>query len=124
MNRKERRELERKVRHIQKTKPWELQAMIRDQYPKEVIENRIGKDTFAPGDKVMLDVQKVMDDINYGQMKQEYKEFIQSHANEVFTLSKVAKMSGPFAAVSFEEDETDPKWMFFIGHLKKVNKGE
>ena len=120
MGRKERRALERKIKHIQKTKPWELQALIQEKYARELIENRVGKDTLAPGDKVMLDVKKIMEDPDWTNMKEEYKEFVEANANKVFTLKKEARQSGPFTFVSFNEDETDPRWLFMTGHVKKV----
>ena len=125
MGRKERRALERKIKHIQKTKPWELQALIQEKYARELIENRVGKDTLAPGDKVMLDVKKIMEDPDWENMKEEYKEFVEANANRVFTLRREARQVGPFSFVSFNEDETEPKYLFMTGHIKKVcNKNE
>ena len=120
MNRKERRELDRKVRHLQKTKPKELQALIDDTFPRELVESRLGNEILAPGDRVMLDVKKIMEDPDWPKFHPEFKEFVISHANEVFTLRKEARPDGPFAYVSFEEDTTDPRWMFYLGHVKKV----
>ena len=47
MGRKERRELERKVKHLAKTKPWELNTFIRDEYSREVIESRMNDEILA-----------------------------------------------------------------------------
>ena len=121
MGRKERRELERKVKHIQKTKPWELQTMIQDVYGRELVEARINNpDILKPGDKVMLDVKKVVNDPDFAQLKQEYKDYVFANANKVFTLRQEAKQSGPFSLVSFCEDEEEPRKWFFIGYVKKV----
>lgn len=121
MGRKERRELERKVKHLAKTKPWELQALVQDQYSRDIIEARINNpDILKPGDKVMLDVKKVVSDPDFAQLKQEYKDYVFANANTVFTLRKEAKQSGPFSLVSFCEDEEEPRKWFFIGYVKKV----
>lgn len=120
MNRKERRETERRIRHLQKTKPWELQALIQEEYSRFIVENRIGKEPLAPGDKVTLDVKRIMQDPDWGIFKPEYKEFVKAHANEVFTLSEEIKQQGPFTFVSFVEDETDPKWLWYTGFVKRV----
>ena len=121
MGRAEKRKLAKKIKHIQKTKPWELQALIQEAYARELIENRVGKEVLAPGDKVMLDVVKMSNDPDWVNMKEEYRNFVEANANRVFTLAKEARVSGPFSFVSMEEDETDPRWLFFTGHVKKVN---
>jgi hypothetical protein len=120
MGRKERRELERKVKHLQKTKPWELQAMIINSYGKDLVENRMNKDILAPGDKVMIDLEKLSHDPQWNEFKPEYKEFVKANANKVFTLRENAIPDGPFGLVSFVEDEN--KWQFYTGHLKKVKQ--
>lgn len=124
MNRKERRAMARKVRHLQKTKPWELQAMIAEEYDRELVESRMNDEILAPGDKVMIDVPKIMQDPEYSQMKPEFRAFIKAHANEVFTLRKEAHTKGPFGLVTLLEDETEPRWAFYLGHLKKVNSND
>lgn len=121
MGRAERRKLEKKVKHIQNTKPWELQTMIQDVYGRELVEARINNpDILKPGDKVMLDVKKVVNDPDFAQLKQEYKDYVFANANKVFTLRQEAKQSGPFSLVSFCEDEEEPRKWFFIGYVKKV----
>ena len=121
MGRKERREIERKIKHLQKTKPWQLQALIRDEYSREVIESRMSNEILAPGDKDMFDLKKIAADPDYEKFKPEYRDYIINHAGDVFTLRKEAKQQGPFGLVSFVEDDNDPPWLWFIGHLKKVN---
>lgn len=120
MGRKERRELERKVKHLAKTKPWELNALIRDEYSREVIESRMNDEILAPGDKVMFNLKKIAADPEYEKFKPEYRDFIINHAGDVFTLRQEAKQDGAFGLVSFVEDETEPRWMHYLGHLKKV----
>lgn len=120
MGRKERRELERKVKHLAKTKPWELQALVQEKYARKLIESRLNKETLAPGDKVMLDVAKITNDVDWPNFKPEYQQFVIDNADKVFTLKKEARQQGPFSFVSFEEDPTDPKWLWFTGFVKKV----
>ena len=125
MGRKERRELERKLKHINNTKPWQLNALIQDQYSRDIVEARINNpDILKPGDKVMLDVKKVVSDPDFVQLKQEYKDYVFANANTVFTLRKEAKQSGPFSLVSFCEDEEEPRKWFFLGYVKKVKSDE
>lgn len=121
MGRKERRELERKLRHINNTKPWQLKTLVQEQYGRDLVEARINnEDVLAPGDKVMLDVKKISLDPDFAALKQEYKDFIFENANKVFTLRQEVKASGPFNLVSFCEDEEEPRKWFFVGYVKKV----
>lgn len=124
MGRKERRELEKKVKHLAKTKPWELQAMVRETYARELIESRLNKETLAPGDKVVLDVAKITKDVDWPNMKSEYQQFVIDNADKVFTLRKEARQQGPWSFVSFEEDTTDPRWLWFTGFVKKVKSDD
>ena len=125
MGRKERRELERKIKHLQKTRPWELQALIQEEYKRELIENRLNKEVLAPGDKVKLDWVKITNDPDWDNFKPEYQKFVTDNASKIFTLDKEAKVQGPYAFVSLCEDETDPKWLFYTGFVKKVkNEGD
>ena len=124
MGRAERRKLEKKIKHIQSTKPWEFQTLIKDEYKRFVIDSRLNKDVLAPGDKVMLDADKILNDPDWKNFKPEYQEYVRNHLGEVFTLRQEAKVQGPFAFVSFEEDETDPKWLWFTGFVKKVHNGQ
>ena len=113
------------MRHVNNTKPWQLKTLIQEQYGRDVVDARINNtDVLAPGDKVMLDVKKVMSDPDYDMLKQEYKDFILANANRVFTLRKESKESGPFSLVSFEEDEDEPRKWFFIGYVKKVKDSD
>ena len=120
MGRKERRELERKIKHIQKTKPWQLQALVNEQYKREIYEKRMNNEVLKPGDKVMLDWVKITEDPDWENFKPEYQKFVEENAGKIFTLSKEAKAQGPWAFVSLEEDETDPKRLFYLGYVKKV----
>lgn len=123
MGRKEIRALERKVRHLQNTKPWELQMLIKEQYDRALVESRSNRDVIAPGDKVTLDVVAMMDDPDWLNYRQDYKDFVIGHANEVFTVSDEMESKGAYELASLEEDESDPKRLFYVGHLKKV-KGD
>lgn len=122
---KERRELERKVKHLAKTKPWELQALVRDTYGRDVVDARTkNEDILAPGDKVRLDVKKVVEDPDFGELDQRYKDWVYANANQVFTLRCEIKRDGPFDLVSFcEDEEAERKW-FYIGYVKKVKSDE
>lgn len=121
MGRKERRELDRKVKHLAKTRPWELQALVRDTYGRDLVDARTkNEDILAPGDKVMLDVKKIVEDPDFSELDQKYKDWVYANANQVFTLRSEVRRDGPFDLVSFCEDEEDPRKWFYLGYVKKV----
>lgn len=121
MGRAERRKLEKKIKHLQKTKPWELQALVRDTYGRDIVDARTkNEDILAPGDKVTLDVKKVVEDTDFGELDQKYKDWVYANANRVFTLRSEIRRDGPFDLVSFEEDEEEPRKWFYLGYVKKV----
>lgn len=121
MGRKERRAVERKIKHLAKIKPKEVQMLIQEEYKRFVVDMRTNKEVLAPGDKVMLDINLLIEDPDWPKLKKEYKEYAVSHANEIFTVSEEIKQTGPYTLVSFVEDETDPKWLWFTGYVKKAN---
>ena len=125
MGRKERRELERKVKHLAKTKPWELNAFIRDTYGRDIVDARTkNEDILAPGDNVTLDVKKIVEDPDFGELDQEYKDWVYANANQVFTLRSEIRRKGPFDLVSFNEDEEEPRKWFYLGYVKKAKSDE
>ena len=124
MGRAERRKLEKKIKHIAKTKPNEFQMLIKDEYKKFLVDMRTTKENIVPGDKVMIDVKAMIEDPDYPKLKQEYKDYVQGHANEVFTLSREMKQVGPYFLVSFEEDDSEEKKYFFTGYVKKVKENK
>lgn len=70
------------------------------------------------GDKVRLDLEVIRKHPNYEQLLPAYRKFCEENAETVFTVSydKSLKQS----LVSLAEDTTEPKWLFWIGDLKKV----
>lgn len=113
--------MQKKIRHLQNTKPWEINALVREEYSREVIESRLTNEVLAPGDKVMFNLVKIAADPDYEKFNPEYRDFILNHAGDVFTLRQEARQDGPWSFVSFEEDTTDPRWLWFTGFVKKVN---
>ena len=77
------------------------------------------------GDKVMIDYDKIVATQQYTGANSAYKEFIEAHKGEVFT---VQHPEGRANKQIFElaEDPSEVKWLFWGGHLKKVadNKDE
>lgn len=70
---------------------------------------------FQEGDKVKLDVEKIMKRKDYEKMNPKYKEFVESSADKVFTVHLERE-----TLISLREQ---PEWLFWSGSLIKV-KGD
>lgn len=70
---------------------------------------------FQEGDKVKLDVDKIMKRKDYEKMNPKYKEFVESSAGKVFTVHLERE-----TLISLNEQ---PEWLFWSGSLIKV-KGD
>lgn len=73
---------------------------------------------FQPGDKVKLDIEKIMNDQEYKRKLPAYREFCEMNADRVFTVEYMDGMNP--SVVCFVEDESHPKWLFWTGDLKAV----
>lgn len=71
---------------------------------------------FQPGDKVRLDIEKIMNDQEYKRKLQSYRTFCEMNADRVFTVEYIDGMNP--SVVCFAEDESNPKWLFWTGDLK------
>mgnify|MGYP003304886874 CR=1 FL=1 len=73
---------------------------------KDILFN---KKEIKDGDKVQINVDKIMSSKNYQRMVPEYREFVES-SNGVYYTANVEKGN----LISFEEN---PKWLFWAGDL-------
>lgn len=73
---------------------------------------------FKPGDKVKLDIEKIMNDQEYKKKLPAYRTFCEMNADKVFTVEYVDGMNP--SVVCFTEDKSHPKWLFWTGDLKAV----
>lgn len=73
------------------------------------------------GDKVMLDIEIIESDVNYSKMNPKRKQFIQDNTNTVFTIEYELRYKEEKKIVCLKEDTADPKWLWWVGELNKVN---
>lgn len=73
------------------------------------------------GDLVAVDVDKIEGREDYPSFNEKYKEFVHSSRGKRFTVVKEEKFADK-PLVSFEEDENDPKLLFWEGDLIKFEK--
>lgn len=74
------------------------------------------------GEKVKLDYDRITAYPDWAELREDYKNWIATHKNEVFTVEfdpiKVReKASNVDKVVQLVEDTTSPKWLFFVGDL-------
>ena len=79
--------------------------------------------SFKEGDKVMLDIDAIMNDVNYDRKRSVYKLWVAEHANDVFTIEYDHRHKDNPSLVCLAEDKTLPKWLFYVGDLKKIEEG-
>ena len=72
--------------------------------------------TILEDEKVKLDIDKIKARKNYEIMSAQYKEFVESNIETIFTAH--VKYS---TVISLKEE---PKWLFWSGDLIKVKDGE
>lgn len=82
---------------------------------KEAIE---GDWPIKEGDKVQLNLDAIKKHPGYEQRLPAYQKFCEENADKVFTV--VYDKNSRNSVVSLAEDESKPKWLFWIGDLKKA----
>lgn len=79
---------------------------------------------FKDGDKVKLDLAAIQNDPDWPKLRQDYKDFVLSNANTVFTLEFEPRYRKNHTLACLKEDHATPKRLFWIGHLIKQREPE
>ena len=74
---------------------------------KRIIDKASG---FEEGDRVKIDYDYIMGKKSAENLSEKYIEFISNNKDKVFTLAKDDKHKSFFV---FEEDVSEPKWLWF-----------
>lgn len=72
------------------------------------------------GDKVKLNVKNIKNHPDYLRVVDKYKDWIDAHCNEVFTIEFDKKYQNNSSLLCFREDTTIPKWLFWEGDLDVI----
>lgn len=85
--------------------------------------------TCYEGQKVMLDYERITSYQDWPRMRDEYKDFIISHKDDIFTVEfdEQKKLNGDSnydSMVQLKEDTTKPKFLFWAGDLIPVTQKE
>lgn len=70
------------------------------------------------GDKVTLNLEEIRKHPGYERKLPAYRRFCEMNAGRVFTVCIDPNMRN--SVVCLKEDQTKPKWLFWIGDLTKV----
>ena len=110
MNRKEKRITEK----ILKAKDYSPEQIERLIATKELIKNSI---IIPEGQKVKLNIKSIKDDVNYPRLTDKYKQWVDGHVDDVFTVEYDINHKVNTSLVCLAEDKTEPKWLFWTGNL-------
>lgn len=113
MNREQRRRAEKALRHSGKTREQARQIVNEFEFMHPVKK-------LSNGDKVKLNVAGIKSDVNFKRKTDEYKTFVDTHQDDVFTVELDPKFHGNAILVCLAEDETEPKWLWHESDLERV----
>ena len=71
----------------------------------------------AAGSKVKLKYDQIVSRKDWATLNQKYKDFIETNKDGEFTVQINEKIPDTFKLISFEEDVTEPKFLFWVGDL-------
>jgi hypothetical protein len=115
MNKEMRKMLAKQFALLGKT-PKEIEKLI---VLRDLAEN---KSTIKEGDRVSVNVTQIKEDVNYERKTDRYHAFIESCVGKEFTVQFDPKYLDKPSLVTLKEDQTVPKWLFWIGDLIKIKK--
>ena len=114
MNREERRNLEKAIKggkvDIEKVK----QAVA------ELTNDMASSYGIQDGDKVRINYEKIVNDVNYPKMNPEFKAWIEDHKSDILTV-EIPESHKNRLFCGFAECSDDAPWLVFLGDLVKVD---
>ncbi len=98
--------------------------LIRELLDDMSIINKIKESDFPfrEGDKVRLNMDVIKRHKDYSKKSARYRQFCESNAGRTFTVEYNGTMRP--SVVCLREDETEPKWLFWVGDLKRAENGK
>lgn len=77
-------------------------------------------DVLPEGINVKLDIDNIKSHPDYEKLTEKYRNWVEENKDKTFTVEyDYNKKSNPIT-VCLKEDESDPKWLFWVGDLKVV----
>lgn len=122
MNRQERRKFKKNFASFSKSHPKEAAAIVSAAMKK--LAFGVDKQELNPGDKVKLNMAAIKADPDYNRLVPKRRLFVESNSDTIFTVEYDPRHTNNPSIVCLAEDETDPKWLWYTGHLMKVETEE
>lgn len=111
MNREQRRSVQKKQKkNVQKDAVDKLNQLAQE------IDNPLHE-----GDQVRIDVDRIVNRKDYARTTEEYRAFVESSRDRVFTARLYRKREDGFSAII--ELAEEPRWLFWYGDLVRVKSG-
>lgn len=77
-------------------------------------------ETIPEGTKVKLDLDRIKSHLGYKGLTEKYRNWVETNVDKVFTVEyDKGKKVNP-VTVCLKEDESQPKWLFWVGDLEVV----
>lgn len=101
------------------SKAGQIRQILDDMSKVKKIQQAMESDwPFQPGDKVKLNMEAITGAPGYDKRLPAYKAFCENNAGRSFTVEYAEGMNP--SVVCLAEDESTPKWLFWVGDLKAV----
>ncbi len=82
---------------------------------QKLIQNK--PQTLPEGCKVKLDIEVLKGGIDYDRKTEKWKQWIENHQDDTFTVEYESRFGNEPSTVVLKEDDTDPKWLWWVGEL-------
>lgn len=80
-------------------------------------------DILRDGDKVKINIVKIMSRQDFESKTQKYKEWLYANSDSVFTVRRV-NVAREHSLIELVEDRTTPKWLWWDGDLVRGASNE
>jgi hypothetical protein len=74
----------------------------------------------SEGTKVRLNLKSIMSDVNYERKTSRWKQFIQDHKDDEFSVEYIPELTDHPTVVCLKEDPSEVKWTWWVGDLEVV----
>jgi predicted RNA-binding protein with TRAM domain len=86
------------------------------------LENTPDDKLIDNGSKVKFKYEQITSEKDWVRKLEKYRTFVEENKDKEFTvLIEDIKVHNKYKMVSLVEDETDPKWLFWVGDLIRVD---
>lgn len=114
LNRAQRRNVSKKLQKKGFNKS-SVEAYMKTMDAKRVIHS---------GDKVRLNMKQIKNSPDFSRMNPRYISWVEKNKDKALTVEYEPRYEEGETICCFKEDQTDPKWLFWVGDLVKVEEDD